>query len=133
MPPAFATATDKHGGHAPAIGARRMGIVNPYLAQNSSARSEGRECLIVAPSRDSPAVVYINIYPVCKTRRAALETANAHRASFGSIQVAMPTFHSLFRERRFAGTITNQNSRRSFFPNSVTRTEPQRREAKSTT
>ena len=68
-----------------------MGIVNPYLAQNSSARFEGRECLIVAPSRDSPAVVYINIYPVCKTRRAALETANAHRASFGSIQVAMPT------------------------------------------
>jgi hypothetical protein len=49
MPPAFATAMDKPGGQALAIGARRMGIFNPYLAQNSFVRSEGRECFIAAP------------------------------------------------------------------------------------
>ena len=50
-----------------------MGIVNPYLAQNSLARSEGRECLILAPPPDSSTVVsiYINISGASERDRAS--------------------------------------------------------------
>src|SRR5579863_3607010 len=51
MPPAFATAIDKPAGHAPAIGASRIGTLRPYLAQNAWVRSTGRElCMPVASS-----------------------------------------------------------------------------------
>ena len=35
MPPALATAIDKLAGHAPAMGASRMGSFSPYFVQNS--------------------------------------------------------------------------------------------------
>jgi hypothetical protein len=39
MPPAFATAIDKEGGQAPAIGASRIGIRISNRVQNASMRS----------------------------------------------------------------------------------------------
>jgi hypothetical protein len=35
MPPAFATVIDNEGGHAPAIGASKIGIFKPNRSQNS--------------------------------------------------------------------------------------------------
>jgi hypothetical protein len=46
MPPAFATATERLGGQAPAIGASRTGRLNPYSSQNLSARTRGRPPLL---------------------------------------------------------------------------------------
>jgi hypothetical protein len=43
IPPALATAMDRLTGHAPAIGASRIGSRRPYLAQNAAARSRARE------------------------------------------------------------------------------------------
>src|SRR3569623_2937094 len=42
MPPASATATERPAGHAPAIGASRIGTRRPYRSQNAAARSRGR-------------------------------------------------------------------------------------------
>src|SRR3954447_5646714 len=39
MPPAFATATERLAGHAPAIGASRIGHRKPYRSQNLRAPS----------------------------------------------------------------------------------------------
>jgi hypothetical protein len=50
IPPAFATAMESPGGHEPAMGASRIGQLNPYLAQNGSARLEA-----------SAPAMYINI------------------------------------------------------------------------
>ncbi|HKE28647.1 MAG TPA: hypothetical protein VKB88_40130 [Bryobacteraceae bacterium] len=47
IPPAFATATDKEAGHAPAIGASSIGRRNPYFAQNAPARVAGQSVAIV--------------------------------------------------------------------------------------
>src|SRR5881394_4339927 len=41
IPPAFATATDRLAGQAPAIGASRIGSSRPYPAQNAVARASG--------------------------------------------------------------------------------------------
>src|SRR5579864_9413313 len=41
MPPALATAIERLAGHAPAMGARRIGNFRPYFAQNASARARG--------------------------------------------------------------------------------------------
>jgi hypothetical protein len=42
IPPAFAIAIERLTGHAPALGASRIGMPSPYLAENSAARSLGR-------------------------------------------------------------------------------------------
>jgi len=43
MPPALATEIERLTGHAPAIGASRIGSFSPYLRQKDSARARGAE------------------------------------------------------------------------------------------
>jgi hypothetical protein len=43
IPPALATAMERLAGHAPAIGASKIGSWRPYCAQKAAARSHGRE------------------------------------------------------------------------------------------
>jgi hypothetical protein len=49
IPPALATAMERLAGHAPAIGASKIGSCRPYFAQKAAARSRGREIVLDTP------------------------------------------------------------------------------------
>jgi hypothetical protein len=71
-----------------------MGIVNPYLAQNSLARSEGRECFILAPSPGFAGRLHVHQYIGCIRPEPCVRNDNAQGAGSKPTDVA---FKSLSR------------------------------------
>ncbi len=59
IPPEFATAIDRLAGHAPAIGASKIGRVSAYFAQKARARSSGRDVIAASADRVPPDSIVI--------------------------------------------------------------------------
>lgn len=85
MPPALATATASGGGHAPAIGAIRIGIVHPNRCANTNDRSRGW-----LPD----AAIIGNTLPVMQYMHAAIPERDIPRAQTPLLQHLVDTYAS---------------------------------------